>query len=191
MQRDKWKALLVLLVFLAAGVAFVYGRVAGDSNPGDFEVRTANYRLEDGHFEEAIREFESALAKNPEHPGAHLGLAITLMQMSRLEDAVAQFDRVLAIDPDMAVAWADRGIAWDRLGQYEKALADYRTALALDATLAKGPGWLWRFLRNVDKTPPTVKDRADYLEAELAKPADERLLELPEEDTKQRMYKID
>ena len=39
--------------------------------------------------------------------------------------------------------------------------------------------------------PPTIKDRADYIEAELAKPADERLLQLPEEDDRQRMYKVD
>ena len=39
--------------------------------------------------------------------------------------------------------------------------------------------------------PPTIADRADYLETELAKPADERLLQLPEKDGEQRMYKVD
>ena len=132
MDRDRWIAVLVLGIALAAGAAFVYGRVAGDSAPGDFEVRTGNYRLEDGLHEQAIAEFEAALAKDPEHLGAHLGLAVTLLQMDRLEEAIARFDRVLAIDPELAVAYADRGIAWDRLGEHEKALADYRAGLALD-----------------------------------------------------------
>jgi tetratricopeptide (TPR) repeat protein len=191
MTRDKWIAALVLGIVLGAGAIFVYGRVAGDSAPGDFEVRTGNYRLEDGLYEQAIGEFEKALVENPEHTGAHLGLALTLLQMGRLEEAITRFDRVLALDPEMAVAYADRGIAWDRLGEHEKALADYRAALALDDKLTKGPGWLWRFLRNVHEPPPTIADRADYLEAELAKPLEERLLQLPEEDSKQRMYKID
>ena len=46
-------------------------------------------------------------------------------------------------------------------------------------------------MRNIDEKPPTIRDRAEYLEAELAKPADERLLKVPEVDKKQRMYKID
>jgi hypothetical protein len=46
-------------------------------------------------------------------------------------------------------------------------------------------------MRNIDEKPPTIKDRAEYLEAELAKPESERLLKVPSEDEKQRMYKID
>jgi tetratricopeptide (TPR) repeat protein len=191
MSSDKWKALLVLGIFLAAGVAFVYGRVAGDGGAGDFEVRTGNYRLEDGLYEDAIEEFEQALKKNKEHKGALLGLATTLLQMGRLEEAIARLDQLLALDPEMAVAYANRGIAWDRSGEYEKALTDYRAALALDDMVAEGPGWLWRFLRNVEEKPPTIKDRADYLEAQLAKPVEERLLRLPAVDDKQRMYKVE
>ncbi len=191
MREYNWNAMLVLGILLAAGAAFVYGRVFSDDTSGDYQVRTGNYRLEDGLFEDAIQQFEAALEKNPEHPGAHLGLAITFLQMGQFEDAIAKFDQVLSLDPQMAVAYADRGIAWDRLGEYEKALADYRTALELDTELTKGPGWLWRFLRNVDEKPSTIKDRADYLESELAKPVDERLLEFADEDEKQRMYKVD
>ena len=190
MREDRWKALAVLGLFVTLGAVFVYGRVFREEMPGDYQVRTGNYRLEDGLFEDATEQFEAALVKNPNHPGAHFGLAVTLLQAGRLEEAVAKFDDALAVDPSMAAAFANRGIAWDRLGEYERALADYRRALELDAELIKGPGWLWRFLRNVDEKPPTVKDRADYLEAELAKPAEERLLRLPEEDDKQRMYKV-
>ena len=78
---------------------------------------------------------------------------------------------------------------WAALGEYEKALADYRKALSLDERMAEGPGWLWRFMRNIDEKPPTIKDRADYLEAELKKPPGERLLKVPEIDSEQRMHK--
>jgi len=190
-RPERWRPLLFLGVLVAAGVVFVYGRTLGEDTPGDFEVRTGNYRLEDGLFDDAIRRFEAALDKNPEHPGGHLGLAITLLQMGRLEEAIVTFDQALALDPGMAVAYADRGIAWDRSGEYAKALADYRTALELDTTLVKGPGWLWRFLRNVDEKPSTIRDRAVYLEAELSKAAEERLLQVPDQDRKQRMYRVD
>ena len=67
----------------------------------------------------------------------------------------------------------------------------FQKAIELDEEILEGPGWLWRFLRNIDEKPPTIKDRAAYLEAELAKPEEERLLSVPELDEKQRMYKID
>ena len=53
----------------------------------------------------------------------------------------------------------------------------------------QGPHWLTRFLRKQPEKPPTVKERLAYLEAELAKPEEERLLRIPEVDEAQRSYK--
>jgi tetratricopeptide (TPR) repeat protein len=177
--------LLVLIGFI------FYWRVGVEKNPGDYNVRTGNYRLEDGQHEEAVKEFSEALGKNPAHAMARLGLAVTYMQMDRYEEAMQEFNLVIENNPELAPAYADRGILYDRMGEYRKALADYKKALELDKEILEGPGWLWRFMRNIDEKPPTIKDRADYLESELAKPEDERLLRLPEEDEKQRMYKIE
>ena len=122
---------------------------------------------------------------------AHLGLAITYMQMNKSAAALAEFNRTIELAPELAAAYADRGVLYDRMGEYEKALADYRKALSMDPKILEGPGFLWRFMRNIDEKPPTILQRADYLEAELAKPVAERLLKVPEIDKKQRMYKID
>jgi tetratricopeptide (TPR) repeat protein len=116
---------------------------------------------------------------------------VTYMQMGEDNEAMQEFNLVIERNPELAPAYADRGILYDRMGEYRKALADYKKALELDKEILEGPGWLWRFMRNIDEKPPTIKDRADYLESELAKPEDERLLRLPEEDEKQRMYKIE
>ncbi|MDH3664658.1 MAG: hypothetical protein OEU92_32360, partial [Alphaproteobacteria bacterium] len=74
-MHDRWKATLFLAILVAVGALFVYGRVFSDDSPGDLQVRTGNYRLEDGLFDQAVEQFEDALDKNPEHPGGHLGLA--------------------------------------------------------------------------------------------------------------------
>jgi Tfp pilus assembly protein PilF len=162
-----------------------------EKNPGDYNVRKGNYRLEDGQYDEAVKEFSKALDKNPEHAMAHLGLALTYMQTGKNDAALQEFNLVIEKNPELAAAIADRGILYDRLGEYQKALADYKKALELDPEILEGPGWLWRFMRNIDEKPPTIKDRADYLEVELAKPEAERILKVPSEDKKQRMYKID
>ena len=181
---------IVLLVVTAIFGAFLYWRTQVEDVPGDYHVRQGNYRLEDGQHHEAIKEFELALAKTPGHRDAHFGLALTYLRMGRLDDARAKLDEVIERDPEFGAAYADRGIVHDRLGLHEAALADYRRALELEPKLAEGPGWIWRFLRNIDEKPPTIADRADYLEAELAKPPEERVLQVPEVDDEQRMYKV-
>lgn len=183
--------IIVLLLFVGIVGVIVYWRTGVEEVPGDYHVRKGNYRLEDGQYEQAVEEFNLALREKPDHVDAHLGLAIAYMQLGNDPEALREFDRVLAIDPAHAVAYADRGILYDRTGRYEEALASYKKAIELDPTVLEGPGWLWRFMRNIDEKPPTIKDRADYLEAELKKPPEKRLLHLPAEDEKQRMYKVD
>ena len=178
----------VFLVIL--GLAF-YMRTRVEKNPGDYNVRTGNYRLEDGQYEEAVKEFSEALEENPDHAMARLGLALTYMQTGKDSEAMQEFNLLIEQNPELGAAYADRGILYDRLGEHRKALIDYKKAIELDEAILKGPGWLWRFMRNVEDKPPNVKERAAYLEAELAKPEEERLLKVPEVDEKQQMYKID
>lgn len=115
-----------------------------------------------------------------------------------LRNALKGYNR--AIEHEMAaqtnsrsrgVAHANRGILRDQMGDYPGALADYREALRLAPELAEGPGLLTRFLRNQAQRPPSVADRARYLAGQLAKPASERLLRLPEQDAGQRAYRLD
>ena len=188
-RKENRVGLLVLLLFAAVVVFVLYWRIMVEDTPGDYHVKTGNYRLQDGQYGRAIAEFELALEANPDHPLAYLGIALALMHQNRHEASLEAFDRALALDESLAVAYADRGILHDRMGRHDLALQDYRRALALDPKLADGPGWLWRFLRNIPERPPTIADRAAYLEAELRKPPEERLLRLPEIDAQQRMYR--
>jgi Tfp pilus assembly protein PilF len=191
LQDHHKKALTALLVLVGVAALIFYWRVGSETNPGDYQIKKGNYRLEDGQYDEAVKEFSLALEKDPDHIYAHLGLAITYMQMERYEEAEAEFNTTIELAPEMAVAYADRGILYDRTEQYQLALSDYKKALALDSEILEGPGWLWRYMRNVDKKPPGIADRAAYLETEFQKPPDERLLNMSEMDQEQRMYKVE
>jgi FimV-like protein len=160
-----------------------------ETTPGQNKYRLANKYLEDGDYDEALQILNEVLAGNPGYKQAYLAKAITLLHMGRFDDSRAAFDWAIRLDEHYAEAYANRGILNDKLEQHEAALGDYRKALELNPELAKGPGWLWRFLRNIPEPPPTIADRAKYLEEELRKPEGERLLRVPELDSKQRMYK--
>ena len=188
MNRNILTALIALSVLAFAGYAF-YQTTTRESVPGENRYRLANRYLEDGKFSEALSTFDEALSLNPSYKAAFLGKAITLMQMERYNDARMEFDRAIALDENFAEAYANRGILNDRTARFEDAVRDYRKAAELKPELTEGPGLMWRFLHMADKKPPTIDQRADYIEAELKKPEAERLLRIPEVDGQQRMYK--
>ncbi|UCH81623.1 MAG: tetratricopeptide repeat protein [Nitrospiraceae bacterium] len=188
MNKNTTTAVIGLTILFAfAYFFFQYNRI--ENTPGENTYRLANKHLEDGNYEEALRTFDDVLAQYPDYKEAHLGRAITLMQMGALEDSRPSFDKAIELDADFAQAYANRGILNDRTGNYEEAVTDYKKAITLNPELTEGPGYLWRFLHNVSERPPTIADRAVYIEAELKKPEAERLLRVPELDEQQRMYK--
>jgi tetratricopeptide (TPR) repeat protein len=191
MNKMNKNTLTVIITLSILGIAgfFFYKYTVIEGTPGENRYRLANKYLEDGNYDEALDILDELLVEYVEYKEAHLAKAITLLQMGQLDESRKSFDTAIRLDNNYAQAYADRGILNDRDGRYEAALHDYRKALKLDPELGEGPGWLWRFLRNVPDPPPTIADRADYLEEQLKKPESERLLRVPELDSKQRMYK--
>ena len=175
-------------VFVVGSVLYEY--VFTNSEQGELHYRRGNLRLEDGLYREALTEFEDQLRLHPGDASGHLGRGLALMGLTRNAEALDAIDHAIALKPDFAEAFANRGILHDRMGRSRNALDDYRRALELDAALADGPGWITRFFRKQAKAPPTILDRAVYLERELKKPAGERLLSVPELDSAQRSYKV-
>jgi len=57
-----------------------------------------------GHYEEAVKAFEAALARNPAHTRARLWLAAALAQLGRTEDAAWEVQELLAINPDLSLS---------------------------------------------------------------------------------------
>lgn len=167
----------------------IYDGLLQPGKPGDRAYLSANSLFEDESYQRALEQYKKALAEAPDHIHALRGYARTLMQLGRHEEALQAFGEAIAMQPDFGGTYANRGILHDRMGLYELAIADYERALELDPEIAKGPNWLTRFLRLQPDKPPGVAERAQYLKAELAKPAGERLLRVPEIDTDQRPYK--
>lgn len=157
--------------------------------PGNTAYQEGDIFFEDGEYRQALEKYEEALAEQPEAPHYVRAKARALMQLGRNEEALRWFNQAVELQPFFGGTYANRGILYDRMGEYRKAIIDYEKAVELDETVAEGPHWLIRFLRNQPEPPPTVADRLAYLKQELAKPEDERLLRLPELDEQQRTYK--
>lgn len=186
-----------ILVWMAIGTALlvvavtVYDLAFKEEVPGELNYRRGNLRLEDGEYAKALIEFDLVLAQSPLHSAAYLGRGLTLMGLGDNAGALESISRAIDLNPEFGAAYANRGILYDKIGEPEKALPDYRKALQLDAELGEGPDWFTRFFRIQPERPPTISDRAAYLERELKKPSSQRLLKVPEIDAAQRSYKVE
>ena len=190
-------ALYRVLIWAAIGTGLlvvaitVYEYVFSREIPGELNYRRGNLRLEDGIYGEALAEFNQVLQQNPMHAEGYLGRGLSLMGLGDDRQALESINRAIELEPEFGVAYANRGILYDRMGQPEKALEDYRKALQIDIELGDGPDWFTRFFRKQVERPPTIMDRAAYLERELKKPPSERLLKVPDVDAAQRSYKLE
>jgi tetratricopeptide (TPR) repeat protein len=181
-------AIAITLIYVGFSL---YDGFLEEGVPGAHSVQAAAKHLEDGRNEDALREYESLLKDNPDNVYAMRGKAQALMQMGKNDLAQNIYDHAIRLEPDFGVTYANRGILRDRLGDYKGALADYEMALKLAPETTEGPGLLTRFLRKQPDKPPTIQDRANYLQEQLAKPESEQLLRVPEQDAKQRPYQMD
>ena len=180
----------VAISLTVAWVAWtIYDSFFAQVAPGDNAYLAGENYFADEHYEDALSEYEAALAEAPDHVHAWRGKARSLLQLGRHREALLAFDEAIARDPEFSGSYANRGILYDRMGEHENALADYERAMAMDGSVAEGPGWMTRFLRLQPEKPPTIADRARYLREQLAKPESERILQVPEEDQAQRPYK--
>jgi tetratricopeptide (TPR) repeat protein len=177
---------------IVLGVAWlgwsIYDGLFAHRAPGDQDYFAGNRAFEDGNYESALTDYDAALGEAPDHLYALRGRARTLMQLGRNDVALEAFNAAIARDPEFAATYANRGILHDRMGHTEQAMADYERALQLDPSIAEGPHWLTRFLRNQAEKPPGIADRLAYLKEEMKKPEGERLLQVPEVDSAQRPY---
>ena len=93
----------------------------------------ARYKM--GDLNEAIADFDSALALSPKHSLALLGKAIALEDTKRYEEALSGFNQAIALLSPLEfngakkLAFIHRGNVFRALGAYDTALADYLRAL--------------------------------------------------------------
>jgi tetratricopeptide (TPR) repeat protein len=83
-----------------------------------------------GQNEEALANYERALALRPGHAEALNNRGVALQELGRPEDALASYDQALAASPDYVEAMFNRGNTLKAIERFEEALAGYEQVLA-------------------------------------------------------------
>lgn len=90
-----------------------------------------NSRVSQNKLEEAIADFNQAIALEPDAPDPYLNRGAALEGLGQWEKAIADYNHVLELDPNDAAAYNNRGNAKAGLGQWAEAAADYSHAAEL------------------------------------------------------------
>jgi tetratricopeptide (TPR) repeat protein len=122
--------------------------------------------------EEALANFDAALALNPDFVEAHNNRAVVLVAIKRRDEALLSYGRALVLRPGMIRVLNNRGNLLQELGRIDEALADYDKALALDPNFVGAINGRGSALQKLNRTSEAerVLQRAialqpDYVEA--------------------------
>jgi tetratricopeptide (TPR) repeat protein len=90
---------------------------------------------EKGRTDEALAQFQKALALEPDYPEALNNLGDALLHKGQVDEAIGRFQDALKINPKFAEAHYDFGLALVRKGQVDEGIEQFREALQIEPIL--------------------------------------------------------
>ena len=92
--------------------------------------------LKEQRLDEALAQFQKAVAIKPDFLDGQDNLGVAMMQMGRVDDAIGQFRKVLDLKPDYADACNSLGVALLQKNQIDEAIPYLEKALRLKTNYA-------------------------------------------------------
>jgi len=135
------------------------------NNRGNYYYRSAR------RVEEALADYDEALALNPLAARTWMNKAMVLADQNRNDSALVSFDHVLELRPNNTEALNNRGVIEYRTGDLAKALADFSRAIDLNPEYRDA--YLNRALSYFDsgEYEKSIADRRRAIELQPGNPA--------------------
>ena len=125
-----------------------------------------------GQYDEAIAEWDKAMALQPDDARAHYGLGQTLFHVGKTNDAIAQLRESIRLDPHYAEAHNGLGAALAKTGQETESIEQFHLALEDYPEYAEAHNNLGCALSGEHRFPEAVlefksalEDNPDFAEA--------------------------
>jgi tetratricopeptide (TPR) repeat protein len=93
--------------------------------------------FEEGQFEQAIAEFDTAILQNPNFMEAYYRRGVSKIEIGDYEAALADFNTIISSDANNPQGYNGRGIVNVIQGEFELALQDFNQAIALNPDYAE------------------------------------------------------
>ncbi|MBS1871921.1 MAG: tetratricopeptide repeat protein [Acidobacteria bacterium] len=120
-------------------------------------IDEAEANLEKRQFGAAVREFERAVAVNPNEAVVRNSLGLALARAGRRDDAMEQFRKAIALTPDYPEPYSNLATAFAGAGNLPAAVDNYEKALKLDATYPEAQAGLGTLYISMDRLPAAIE----------------------------------
>ena len=123
-----------------------------------------------GRWQEALIDYDGAIALDPAHSRAYCNRGSVLDKLARWHEALQSYDQALALNPGDFLSYYNRGHALKELARFDEALTSYERAIELNDTHAPAyvnRGNVLHELRQFEAAISSY-DRAIELNADLA-----------------------
>lgn len=129
---------VLLVVALLTGNNLA-GCASSADDTAEWHVKQGNESFNQGHFDEAIKNYDEAIRLNPEFADAYYFRGIAYFDFGQFKRAIQDLDEVIRLVPNHAWAYCDRGLAYQMLDKKAEAIADFEKCLTLtnDAQLTE------------------------------------------------------
>lgn len=88
------------------------------------------------NVDSAAQDYQAAIKSNPQHLGAHVGLAESYAVSGNNEKALAAFSSAVDAFPNNPLVFNNRGLFLQRQGKLKEAITDFNKALQIDPKFA-------------------------------------------------------
>jgi TolB-like protein/Flp pilus assembly protein TadD len=148
--------------------------VALDDNSAEPHTSLAGIDVFEWNWPDAEKEFQRALALNPNYALAHHWYGnLYLSPLGRQADAIAELKRAQELDPLSLIVQTDLGFAYFFAGQYDAAFSQYQNVLAANPSFAPVHWVLGQYYFEREMYGPAVEELAQLLshngDAEMAR----------------------
>ena len=113
--------------------------------------------LQQGKVDEAVAEFQKALALDPKYTAAHLNLGYAYDRQGRPEEAMSQYQKIIALEPGNLFAHNNLGVLYDKKGLYTEAIKEFEQVIQIDPTNATAR----ENLENAKRSKGIVQEREE------------------------------
>ena len=119
--RCGWTVLLIFSVVFNA-LASVEAHAISYYTNGDFLTS-------EGRLDEAMAQYQKALAVWPEYSGAYCGLGSVLLEKGKIDEAIVQYQKALKFNPTMSEPLNNLAYCYLKTGRMDDAIAEYQKVL--------------------------------------------------------------
>ena len=126
-----WRWIMRASVLLLLVYSLVFNFLLNTESRATAYYFAGNSFVSDGHFDEAIVQYQKALALWPDSPDANAGLGNVFFQKRQIDQAIVQYQKALEIKPHMAETCNNLGDCFLQKGRLDDAIVQYQNALEI------------------------------------------------------------